>query len=115
MKNFELLEHPPCQRAEDNPWPYWAFIERVSSSHEEGCDREFAVMTKKFSGQNGRVSKVHAVRLEFGPKDPQSGRRPMKEIPGSDFELEVDLVLLALGFLGPVRQGLLDDLGCRAG
>ena len=111
VKNFELLSQPPRQRAEDNPWPYWAFIERVSSSHEEGCDREFAVMTKKFSGQNGQVHKAHAVRLEFGPKDPQTGRRPMKEIPGSDFELEADLVLLALGFLGPVRKGMLDALG----
>ncbi len=110
VRNFELLPRPPKERADDNPWPYWAFIERTSSSHEEGCDREFAVMTKKFSGKNGVVNKAHAVRLEFGPKDPQTGRRPMKEIPGSDFEIEADLVLLAMGFLGPVKTGMLEEL-----
>ncbi len=111
VKNFELLSRPPTQRSADNPWPHWAFIERTSTSHEEGADRDYGVLTKKFSGENGVVKKLHAVWLEFGPKDPATGRSAMKEIPGSEFEVEADLVLLALGFLGPVKNGLLNDLG----
>lgn len=109
--NFELLNKPPVNRDNDNPWPQWAFVERKSTSHEEGCDRDFGIMTKKFSGEGGKLKKLHAVRLEYGPKDPQTGRRAMKEIPGSEFEVECELVLLALGFLGPVRKGLIEELG----
>ncbi|MDP2653576.1 MAG: glutamate synthase subunit beta [Candidatus Omnitrophota bacterium] len=109
--NFELLARPPKSRDADNPWPQWAFIERSSTSHDEGCERDYGVMTKRFSGENGRVKKLHAVRLEFGPKDPKTGRRDMKEIPGSEFEVDADLVLLALGFLGPVKNGMLQELG----
>jgi len=110
--NFELLPQPPQQREKDNPWPNWAFIYRSSTSHDEGVEREFAVLTKSFSGdENGNVKKLHAVRLEFGPKDPKTGQRPMKEIPGSEFVLDVELVLLAMGFMGPVRKGLLEELG----
>ncbi len=108
--NFELLVRPPQSRAEDNPWPQWAFIERSSTSHEEGCERDYGIMTKSFSGENGTVKKLHAAHLEFGPKDPQTLRRPMKEIPGSEFSVEADLVLLALGFLGPVKNGMLKEL-----
>ena len=112
VTNFELLPRPPQARdAKSNPWPNWALIERISTSHEEGVNREYAVMTKKFSGENGQVKKLHAVRLEFGPSDPQTGRSQMKEIPGSEFELEVDLVLLAMGFLGPVKTGMIEELG----
>lgn len=110
--NFELLPEPPKERASDNPWPNWAFICRMSTSHEEGVDRDFAVMTKKFTGdENGNVKKLHAVRIEFGEKDPKTGRAPMNEIEGSEFEIDADLVLLAMGFLGPVKNGLLDELG----
>jgi len=109
--NFELLPKPPGERDFDNPWPNWAFIERKSTSHEEGVDRDYAIMTKSFSGENGVVKKLHAVRLEFAEKDPDTGRKPMNEIPGSEFEIEVDLVLLAMGFLGPVKNGMLDKLG----
>lgn len=111
VKNFELLGKPPKTRAADNPWPNWAFIERTSSSHEEGVDRDFGILTKKFSGENGVVKKLHAVRVEFGPKDPVTGRSEMKEIPGSEFEVAADLVLLALGFLGPVKTGMIEELG----
>ncbi len=111
VRNFELLPQPPQTRPNDNPWPNWAMIERTSTSHEEGVERDYAVLTKAFSGENGYVKKLHAVRIEFGPKDPKTGRSPMKEIPGSEFEVEVDLVLLALGFLGPVRNGMLQELG----
>ena len=69
-------------------------------------------MTKKFSGDaDGNVKKLHGIRLEFGEKDPATGRAPMKEVEGSEFEMDVDLVLLAMGFTGPVKNGLLDELG----
>lgn len=111
IKQFELLPCPPKERADDNPWPNWAFIERTSTSHEEGVERDYGIMTKSFSGEDGVLKKIQAVRLEFGDKDPVTGRRDMKEIPGSEFELDVDLVFLAMGFLGPVKNKLIDGLG----
>jgi glutamate synthase (NADPH/NADH) small chain len=101
---FELLPKPPAERAADNPWPNWPNIFRTSSAHEEGGEREYSVLTKSFSGLNGHVTQLHAVHVEF------EGRN-MKEVPGSEFTLDVDLVLLAMGFLGPERKGMLDELG----
>ena len=106
---FELLPQPPTQRAADNPWPNWPNIFRTSSAHEEGGEREYCVQTKRFIGENGTVKKLQAVRLEF--VDDGSGRKKMVEVEGSGFELEADLVLLAMGFLGPDRKGMLDQLG----
>ena len=106
---FELLPQPPSQRAADNPWPNWPNIFRTSSAHEEGGEREYSVPTRKFTGENGQVKKLHAMRVEF--VDEGGGRRKMVESPGSEFELEADLVLLAMGFLGPERKGMLDQLG----
>ncbi len=103
---FELLPKPPAERAPDNPWPNWPNIFRTSSAHEEGGTREYAVLTKSFSGRDGRVVKLHAVRVEFAD-------RQMREIPGSDFELNADMVLLAMGFLGPEKNGMLDQLGVK--
>jgi glutamate synthase (NADPH/NADH) small chain len=111
VKQFELMPEPPKDRAADNPWPQWAFVKRTSSSHEEGVEQFYSVSTKKFSGENGKLKKLHAVKLEFGPKDPATGRSAMKEIPGSEFELECDLVLLAMGFVGPVKNGMITELG----
>ncbi len=110
VTNYELMPQPPRKRDGDNPWPNWSFIERTSTSHEEGCDRLYGIMTKRFSGKDGKVEKLHAVHLEFGPKNPETGRRPMKELPKSEFEVKADLVLLALGFLGPNKPGLLEQL-----
>ena len=110
VMNLELLAQPPAGRSEDNPWPQWAFIERKSTSHEEGCDRMYSVMTKKFTGENGNVKKLHAIKLQFGEKDPRTGRKPMSEIIGSDFILDADLVLLAMGFTGPVKNKLISEL-----
>ncbi|MCK5581870.1 MAG: glutamate synthase subunit beta [Candidatus Omnitrophica bacterium] len=110
VKNFELLPQAPKDRAPDNPWPQWAYIDRIATSHEEGVERDFCIMTKSFSGENGKVKKLHAVRVEWGEKDPKTGRFAMKEIPGSEFEVEVDLVFLALGFLGPVKSGMIKKL-----
>ena len=109
VHQFELLPRPPDGRTADMPWPYWPMIFRTSSSHEEGVIRDFSINTKRFSGENGRVKKLHGIRLEW-VKD-ENGRMVMKEIAQSEFELEADLVLLALGFLGPERDGLVSQLG----
>ncbi len=108
--NLELMPQPPIDRAASNPWPEWAFIDRASTSHEEGCKREFSVMTKAFIGSNGKVEKLKLVRLKFGLPNSKTGRKEMKEIPNSEFEIEADLVILALGFLGPKQNNLLKEL-----
>ena len=82
----------------------WPMIARSSSSHDEGGTRKYAMMTKRFSGSNGRVERLHGVQVRFGDPD-ASGRPTMEEVPGSEFELKADLVLLALGFLGPDPDG----------
>ncbi|HLF18948.1 MAG TPA: glutamate synthase subunit beta [Candidatus Omnitrophota bacterium] len=111
VKNFELLPRPPKERSLNNPWPQWAFIERSSTSHDEGVVRDYAIMTKRLSGENGKLKKLHGIRLKFGAKDPKTGRQQMEEVAGSEFEEEVDLLLLAMGFLGPVKRGMLEELG----
>jgi len=108
---FELLPQPPETRALSTPWPLWPMMLRSSHAHEEGCKREWSVSTNRFSGQNGRVTKLHAVRVEM--KTDPTGRTQFVEMPGTEFELDVDLVLLAMGFTGPVREGLLADLGVK--
>jgi glutamate synthase (NADPH/NADH) small chain len=113
VTSIELLERPPDRRDPSTPWPMWPLAFRTSSSHEEGGTRDFAVLTRRFLGAGGRVQKLHAVRLRYLPPDPQTGRRPFEEIPGSDFELPVDLVLLAMGFVHPVHAGLVEDLGVQ--
>jgi len=107
---FELLPEPPMERRDDNPWPQWPVILRSSAAHEEGGIRDYSISTRSFSGSNGRVKKLHAVRLEWGPPD-ETGRPTMKEIQGSNFEIETELVLLALGFVHPEHEGLITDLG----
>ncbi len=111
VRQFELLARPPKERNPENPWPQWAFIERASTSHEEGVERDYSIMTKKFSGEKGAVKKLHGVKLQFGPKDPKTGRSAMTEVPGSEFIVDADLVLLAMGFLGPAKNGLPEDFG----
>jgi glutamate synthase (NADPH/NADH) small chain len=111
VHQFELLARPPDVRTADMPWPYWPMIYRTSSSHEEGVVRDFSINTKWFSGENGKVKKLHAVRLEW--KSGTNGRPQMVEVPGSDFEIDCDLVLLALGFLGPESVGPIRDLGLK--
>jgi glutamate synthase (NADPH/NADH) small chain len=110
VTQFELMPKPPQTRNADNPWPNWAFILRTSTSHEEGVVRDYSVMTKSLSGENGKLKKLHGVRLEW-VKDPSTGQTKMNEIPGSEFEVECDLLLLAMGFTGPVRKGMLEELG----
>jgi glutamate synthase (NADPH/NADH) small chain len=110
IHQFELLPQPPPKRAESTPWPLWPMMLRTSHAHEEGCQREWSVSTKRFSGENGRVRKLEAVRVEMKQ---ENGRLQFVEMPGTEFELDVDLVLLAMGFTGPVREGLLTDLGVK--
>ncbi|MDQ6872695.1 MAG: glutamate synthase subunit beta [Gemmatimonadota bacterium] len=111
VRQFELLPQPPRDRASTTPWPLWPMQLRSSHAHEEGCEREWSVATTAFSGENGRVARIHAVRLErqvFA-----DGRSDYVQLPGSEFELEADLVLLAMGFTGPVKSRLLVDLGVQ--
>jgi glutamate synthase (NADPH) small chain len=104
ITQFELLPKPPDTRAPHTPWPLWPMQLRVESSHEEGGLRDWSVSTTRFTGdENGNVKKLHAVRVGPAPK--------FEPIPGTEFELDVDLVLLAMGFTGPVRTGLVEDLG----
>ncbi len=106
---YELLPEPPVSRAHDNPWPQWPIILRSSAAHEEGGIRDYNILTKGFSGQDGQVKVLHAVRLRWGPRD-ANGRPTMEEAPGSEFDLEVDLALFALGFLHPEHGRMLTDL-----
>jgi len=104
VMQFELLPQPPEQENKPMVWPYWPVKLRTSSSHEEGCQRDWAVATKRFEGKNGKVEKLVAARVEW--KDGQ-----MREVAGSEFTIKADLVLLAMGFTGPVQGGLLEQLG----
>ena len=105
VSQLELMPRPPLVRMPDNPWPSWPLVLRTSSSQEEGCARDFSVMTKGFvKGASGkRVASIAAARAEL------SGGA-IREIPGSDFEIPCDLVLLAMGFTGPERGGLVAEL-----
>jgi len=105
---FEILPKPSLTRPPENPWPTYPTIYRVSSAHEEGGTREYTVMTKSLSGENGKLEKLHAVHVEFVNED---GRQVMREVPGSEFTEDVQLLLLAMGFLGPEKPGMLEQLG----
>ncbi|MEN3366092.1 MAG: glutamate synthase small chain [Burkholderiales bacterium] len=103
VTQFELLPQPPDQENKPLVWPYWPTKLRTSSSHEEGCERDWAVATKRLEGKNGKVEKLIAARVEF-----KDGK--MQEVPNSEFEMKADLVLLAMGFVSPVQQ-VLDAFG----
>jgi glutamate synthase (NADPH/NADH) small chain len=115
IRQFELLPKPPLSRDEPGaqPWPLWPFTFKLESSHEEGDVRDWAVATKEFLGDSsGHVRKLRAVRLEWKPVDSATSRRAgFEEIPGSEFEVPADLVLLAMGFVHPVHDGLVNELG----
>ncbi len=115
---FELLPKPPIDRTIDMPWPYWPMILRTSTSQEEAGAlmkkdeiREWSINTKAFTGENGIVKKLHGVKLEWvkGP----DGRPTMKEIANSEFEIPCDLCLLAMGFVGPEKKGMLEQFGVK--
>ena len=104
VHQFEIMPRPPETRADVTPWPTYPLMWRVSSAHEEGGERVFSVNTEKFLGDEGKVTglRAHEVAMKDGK---------FEKVDGSDFELEADLVLLAMGFVGPERPGLLTDLG----
>jgi glutamate synthase (NADPH) small chain len=105
---IELLVKPAERRTKDYPWPMYPLLLKTSISHEEGGAREWSVLTKKFSGQGGCLKKLSCVRVEF--KKDESGCPKMSEVRGSEFEIEADLVILALGFLHPEKKGLIEEL-----
>ncbi len=110
VTSFELLPKPPETRAPSNPWPDWGRVFRTSSSHEEGGSRDWSILTKSFSGENGVLKKINMVRLKW--VDSTNGGPPkMEEIPGSEHSINADLVLLALGFLGPETNTMIQQLG----
>ncbi len=108
VHQFELLPQPPSDRAESTPWPMWPMQLRTSHAHEEGCDRQWSVSTTKFTGENGHVTKLHGHQVSF-----DAGK--FAPVPGTEFDMDVDLVLLAMGFTGPVKNGLLDNIGVDYG
>ncbi|MGB6038712.1 MAG: glutamate synthase subunit beta, partial [Gordonia sp. (in: high G+C Gram-positive bacteria)] len=104
VHQFEIMPRPPVTRAESTPWPTYPLMYRVSSAHEEGGERVFSVNTEEFTGENGKVTTLKASEVMM-----KGGR--FEKVEGSDFELKADLVLLAMGFVGPERGDLLDELG----
>lgn len=104
VHQFEIMPMPPNERAPQTPWPLWPLQLRVESSHEEGGLRDWSIATTGFSGdEQGNVKKLHAIRVGPAPK--------FEQIPGTEFTLDCDLVLLAMGFTGPVKSGILEQLG----
>ena len=106
VTQFELLAQPPEHENKPLVWPYWPMKLRTSSSHEEGCERDWAVQTKSFKGEKNVLKALVACRVEW-----KDGK--LLEIPGSEFEIKADLVLLAMGYVHPVHRGLLDDLAVK--
>ena len=109
VHQLELLPMPPQERAADNPWPQWPHVFRVSTAHEEGGERLYSVSTQRFGGDaEGHVRALHAVRVDVVR---EGGRVRFAPVPGSEFEIRADLVLLAMGFTGPEPGAMLRDLG----
>ena len=104
VTQFELLPQPPAHENKPLVWPYWPMKLRTSSSHEEGCERDWAVQTKSFKGEAGKLVALVACRVEW-----KDGK--LREVPGSEFEIKADLVLFAMGYLHPVHAGMLEELG----
>lgn len=109
IHQFELLPTPPKERTPDQPWPYYPMLLKTSSSHEEGVEREWSVLTKEFIGSDGRLEKLRTVRVEMTNGDSEGA--PFKEIPGTEEDWPADLVLLAIGYTGPETDGMIDQLG----
>jgi glutamate synthase (NADPH) small chain len=103
VTQLEIMPRPPDRENKALVWPDWPLKFRTSSSQQEGAERDFSVVTKSFSGENGEVKKLHCVKVDA----------KMQPIPGTEFELKADLVLLAMGFLGPVQDGMLASLGLK--
>jgi len=104
VSQFEIMPLPPVERSPSTPWPLWPLQLRTESSHEEGGDRAWSIATTKFTGDaKGNVKQLHAIKVGPPPK--------FEPVPGTEFVMDADLVLLALGFTGPVRQGMIEQFG----
>ena len=112
IRQLEILPEPPAERTPQNPWPTWPLILRTSSSHEEGCERLWSATAKEFVGGEGRVGKLRCVRVRWSTPD-AAGRSQVSEVPGSEFDLKADLVLLAMGFLHAEHGPLVRNLELR--
>jgi glutamate synthase (NADPH/NADH) small chain len=104
VTSFEIMPRPPEERASSTPWPLWPLKMRTSSSHEEGGTRDWSVSTESVSGENGKITKLHCVKVEF-----KAGK--FERVAGSEFEIPADLVLLAMGFVHPEHPGIVEGLG----
>jgi glutamate synthase (NADPH/NADH) small chain len=110
VHQLEILPRPPDERDENaNPWPLYPNIYRVASAHEEGGERIYSISTKGFVGEDGVLKKLEVVNVEMNRAP--DGRMSFDDIPGTEAEIEADLVFLAMGFLGPERKGMLEELG----
>jgi glutamate synthase (NADPH) small chain len=111
LVNIELLPQPPSERAADNPWPQFAFTFKTSSSHEEGGERKYSMLTKKFEDDgNGNVAALHAVEIRWSAPD-ENGRRAFEEVPATEMRIPCELVLLAMGFTRPEADPFVKELG----
>ncbi|MGB5758722.1 MAG: glutamate synthase subunit beta [Acidimicrobiales bacterium] len=107
VHQFEIMERPPDTRPERNPWPTWPMMFRTASAHEEGVERVYSVSTTEFVGENGKVTHLKGHEVVFDP----SQQPPFVKVEGSEFTMEADLVLLAMGFTGPETETAIDELG----
>ena len=106
VHQFEIMPKPPDERSPRTPWPLWPMQLRTEGAHEEGGVRDWGIATTKFTGSSsGQVQQLHAVRVGPAPT--------FEPIPGTEFAMEADLVLIAMGFVGPVRNGMIDQLGVK--
>lgn len=108
VTQIEILPQPPEKRADDNPWPYWGKILKTSTSHEEGCERRWSLSTVKFLGMQQRVTHAEVEEVSWEKVD---GRYAMKPVPGTRQQIEAELILLAMGFVHPIHEGLVSELG----
>ena len=112
VENFELMPMPPVGRPEHQPWPFWPMKFRTSTSHEEGCERHYSVLTKRFIGENGKLKGLESVQIEM--EIPEGGGRPsIKELPGTEKIWPCELAVLALGFVGPETDSIVAQYGCE--
>jgi glutamate synthase (NADPH/NADH) small chain len=106
---YEIMPKPPVERDDTMPWPTFQRTLKTTTSHEEGCERQWCISTKKITGKNGSIDTLHGAKVQWEKDD--NGRLIPKEIEGSEFQQKVDLVFVAMGFLHPKHDGLINDLG----
>ena len=109
VTQLEIMPKPPEREDKALTWPDWPLKLRTSSSHDEGCERDWSILTKKIKERNGKIEALELVHITWGQD--QGGAMTMNEVPGSSFELKADLVLLAMGFVHPIKTGMLEDIG----